>query len=143
MKRPDPVNMHVPAAQRGSVLLEALIAILIFSMGILAIIGLQTVSMKAVSDAKYRVDAGFLANQVLADMWVDRDSLADFAWDGTGAPPAALTDWVAQVNATLPGATDNPPVIVIGADNQISITVRWRAPNEPTHQLVTLADIQG
>ena len=143
MNQPHPVNMKALPAQRGSVLLEALIAILIFSMGILAIIGLQTVSMRAVSDAKYRVDAGFLANQVLADMWVDRDSLADFAWDGTGAAPAALTDWVAQVNATLPGAADNPPVIVIGADNQISITVRWRAPNEPVHQLVTLADIQG
>ena len=124
-------------------MLEALIAIVIFSMGILAIVGLQTVSMKAASDAKYRIDAGFLANQVLADMWVDRTNLANYAWNGTGAPPAAVANWSAQVQATLPGADLNPPSIAVDGANVVTITVRWQAPRESVHQLVTVADIQG
>lgn len=132
-----------PDAQRGSVLLEALIAILIFSMGILAIVGLQAVSMKAASDAKYRVDASFLANQVLADMWLDRNNLANYVWDGTGAAPTSLTNWMTQVQATLPGTTANPPSITVDGNNVVTITVRWQAPDELPHQLITMADIQG
>lgn len=59
--------------QRGSMMLEALISILIFSIGILAIIGLQAASIKMSSDAKYRSDASFLASQLVAQMW---DSVA-------------------------------------------------------------------
>jgi len=80
---------RIAQQQRGSVLLEAMIAILIFSMGILAIVGLQAASLKAVSESKYRVDASFLANQVVSDMWVDRNNLASYVWDGSGTAPGA------------------------------------------------------
>lgn len=130
-------------SQGGSVMLEALIAIVIFSMGILAIVGLQTVSMKAASDAKYRIDASFLANQVLADMWVDRNNLANYVWNGTGAAPAAIANWSAQVQSTLPGADINPPSITVDGGNVVTVTVRWQAPRESVHQLVTVADVQG
>ena len=129
--------------QSGSVLLEAMIAILIFSMGILAIVGLQTVSLKAVSESKYRVDASFLANQVAADMWVDRSNIANYAWNGTGTPPAAIAAWVTQVQNTLPGADTNPPTIVV-VGNVVTISVLWQPPREPAaHQYVSIADIQG
>lgn len=129
--------------QRGSALLEALIAILIFSMGILAIVGLQAVSMKASSDAKYRVDAGFLANQVLADMWVDRNNLANYVWNGTGTAPAEITDWVTQVQNTLPGTIVNTPSIAVDVNNVVTVTVRWQAPDDQPHLLIMTADIQG
>lgn len=129
--------------QRGSALLEALIALLIFSMGILAIVGLQAVSMKASSDANYRVDAGFLANQVLADMWVDRNNLANYVWDGTGTVPAEITDWVAQVRNTLPGTIVNSPSIAVDVNNVVTVTVRWQAPDDQPHLLIMTADIQG
>lgn len=57
--------------QQGSVLLEALIAFLIFSMGILGVIGLQATSITNTMEASYRTDAAFLANQIIAQMWVD------------------------------------------------------------------------
>lgn len=50
-------------------ILEALIAILIFSFGILAIVALQAVSVKLAGDAKYRADASLLAEELLAQMW--------------------------------------------------------------------------
>lgn len=55
--------------QQGVMLLEALISILIFSIGILAIIGLQAASIKMSSDAKYRSDASLLAGQYVSSMW--------------------------------------------------------------------------
>ena len=41
-----------PASQKGSMLLEGLIAILLFSMGIIALMGLQAIAMKNTADAK-------------------------------------------------------------------------------------------
>ena len=55
-----------PVNQQGVVLIEALIAILIFSMGIMALLGLQAAMIKNTSDNKYRADASFIANNVLA-----------------------------------------------------------------------------
>ncbi len=61
-----------PRSQRGSALLEALFAILIFSIGLLALVALQAVSIKNSIDAKYRSDASYVANQIIAQMWIDR-----------------------------------------------------------------------
>ena len=61
-------------------------------------------------EAKYRTDAAFLANQVIADMWSNCATIsADYVYDGSGAPPAAIENWVATVEARLPGATANLP----------------------------------
>ena len=66
---------HMLNQQRGMMLVEGMIAILLFSIGILAIIGTQAIAIKQTSDAKYRVDASFLANQAIGAIWTDRDDL--------------------------------------------------------------------
>jgi len=135
-------------------LLEALIAILIFSIGILAIVGMQATALQDLGEAKYRTEASFLANQVIAEMWggIGSDpnqvaaNLANYAYGGSGSPSATVADWVGQVQATLPGAQDFPPTITVAADNSVTVTVRWRAPREtgekaPPHSYTTVAYI--
>jgi type IV pilus assembly protein PilV len=56
-------------AQAGVMLLEALIGILIFSLGILSLVALQATSIQLTSDAKYRTDASLLANRLIGQMW--------------------------------------------------------------------------
>jgi type IV pilus modification protein PilV len=65
------------AAQRGSFLLEAMIGILIFSFGVLAMIALQANAISVQSDAQYRIEAASLADQILAEinLNVTRDSV--------------------------------------------------------------------
>ena len=55
--------------QAGVMLIEALIAILIFSVGVLGIIGLQGSATKASTDARYRSEAALLANELIGRMW--------------------------------------------------------------------------
>jgi len=64
--------------QSGVMLIEALIGILIFSIGILAMIALQAASISATADAQYRVEAVNLANQMMGQIWagVDRSTSA-------------------------------------------------------------------
>jgi type IV pilus assembly protein PilV len=131
--------------QRGATLLEALIGILIFSTGILALVGMQALAIKAVSDAKYRADASFYANQLIGEMWVNRTNLGSYVYSGSGAPPAALTNWVASIESGLPGVSSaaNRPIVTV-AGTTVTITVRWQPPGSPTaHSHVTIAYING
>lgn len=54
--------------QHGAVLLETLIAVLIFSFGILAISGLQGAMMKNAADATFRAEAAYAVQRQLGEM---------------------------------------------------------------------------
>lgn len=118
-------------------LLEALIAILIFSMGILALMGMQANAITTVSESKYRSDAGFLANRIIGQIWADRANLASYACNPcttTGTGNADTRAWATEIQTgalQLPGVTDaaNQPTITLGASNQVQIQVFWQAPN--------------
>jgi len=96
------------SAQQGSVVLEALISILIFSIGILAIVGLQAASIKNVAAAKYRTDASLLANQVIGQMWVSDKSNAALVANFSSPAGANYLAWANTVAQGLPGARKRP-----------------------------------
>jgi type IV pilus assembly protein PilV len=121
---------------QGVMLIEALIAILIFSIGILAIVGMQGVAIKTVTQSKYRSEAAFLANEVLSQMWSDTASLASYDYPAGGAAPARLANWKTRVDTLLPGTTDanmQPQVFVTNVTSQgaqVRIVIWWRLPEE-------------
>lgn len=113
--------------QRGMMLVEGMIAILIFSLGILAIIGTQAIAIKQTSDAKYRVDASFLANQSIGAIWTDRDDLDSHE----------VTD---EAVSALPNGKRTIEV----EDNQVTVTITWQLPNETiVRSFSTVAQING
>lgn len=133
--------------QQGSVVLEALISILLFSIGILAIVGLQAVSIKNVAAAKYRTDASLLVNQVIGQMWVSDKSnatlVANFG-SPAGASYAAWANTVAQALPGVSGVAANAPTIAIDASNNATITVFWQAPDEATaHNYTAIAVVNN
>lgn len=100
-------------SQKGVALLEALIAILIFSLGILGLIGLQANATKTASQAKYRIDASQLASQRIGTIWVDQTNLASY--NETDSPVAVLPN-------------GKRTTVVVG--NQVTVTVSWQAPGD-------------
>lgn len=134
-------------------LLEALIAILIFSLGILAIVGLQAASIKSAGDAKYRSDASLLANQLIGQMWVSDRSATTLQTNFQGASGVggtAYSAWLGDVAAALPGASSTPPTVTITTVNAtnvpsslVTITIFWNAPSEQSkaHKYVTVAQV--
>jgi hypothetical protein len=80
-------------------------------------------------------------------MWANRSNLALYAYAG-GTPPAVLATWTAKVENALPGAEANPPDIVIGAGNEVTVTIYWQhaeeanqSPPPPPHQYSVIASI--
>jgi type IV pilus assembly protein PilV len=131
--------------EHGVMLIEALVAILIFSIGILAVVGMQAVAIKDVTSAKYRSEAAFLAQELLAQMWTDNGNISTYAYVGAGAPPAKIQNWVNRVQSRLPDGANQPPIVTltnpvpaapaVPTGATVQITVRWRLPVEVTQGL--------
>ena len=143
---------YIHPVARGSMLLEALVGLLIFSIGILALVAMQAESIRNTAEAKYRNDASYLANQIIGRMWGDRANLANYANQPGGTPCAAtgaastygaVTDWLADVTGTLPNAPSTRQQVVIGANNLVTVGLCWQTGNSAPHNLVVSAQIQG
>jgi len=157
-----------PSQIQGFMLLEVLIALLIFALGVLGLVGLQANAIKQSSQTKYRADATLLGNDLIGQMWVADRSFAglsaNFASANNG--PSYLA-WQARVTNALAGSTDYPPIVAIAqvnplpallaagasapstgltSSNQVTITLRWKQPGEPAagapHRLVLVTEIK-
>lgn len=88
--------------QDGVALLEALIAILIFSLGILGLIGLQANATRIATAAKFRIDASQLVSQCMGDLWLDSTNLGECQQNAaTVLPEGKLTTTIAGREATV------------------------------------------
>ena len=141
MKGTAMIQARTTKSQEGVMLLEALVAILIFSIGIIAVMGMQAASIAQVTQAKFRTDASYLANQILGKMWVDLPNVPSYATSGYTGRAA----WNATVASSLPSgtatitvvgtATAVAPAVPPGA--QVTVTITWKLPEESvTHQYV-------
>ena len=150
------MNKHAPRGQRGFLLIEAMIAILIFSLGILGMVAMGGTAIGAQSDARYRTDAQRLVDEIAGSIALDVDrttpgtlntALLTFehqagggncSFSGTPSATALVTAWTAKATTAgsgLPGATlANQQITVTStADgpNRVQITVCWREPSSP------------
>lgn len=121
---------------RGFMLIEALVALLIFAFGVLGLVGLQATMTKAQSTAKYRADAAFLAQQVLGTMWSDAPNIASYA-TANCAGYSRCKSWATKVASTLPAGT--AAVTLAGTD--ITVAITWTQPNEGSHTYSTRTTI--
>jgi type IV pilus assembly protein PilV len=138
MPRPAAPIHHRPGrSRRGFALIEALIALLIFSLGALGLLGLQVSMMRATSGAKYRADAAYLANDLVGTMWVDAANLA--AYGNNCASHAPCHTWNDKVAATLPGGTAD--LSVDATTGRVGITINWTVPTEGAHAFSTTTAI--
>ena len=139
MNRSRQMSTRARKAQGGVVLLEALIGLLIFSLGVLALVAMQSVAVSNVSNAKYRVDAAMLADELINLMWVDRGTnlarVPLYAYPGGSA--IKLQQWVTKVKdpviglpkANTLGFTVTTTPILAGTTQQVTITLNWQAPD--------------
>jgi len=110
--------------QSGYVLVESLVSVLLFSLGLVGLVGIQANSIQAVSEARLRSDAMLAANEVVGRMWVDRTNLASYV--GT---------------TTLASLPSGQRVIAVN-NTVVTITVTWRPPGQSTdRRYVTMATL--
>lgn len=137
------------AMESGFTLIEVLVSVVVFSLGILAAVGLQAAAIKMSTDAQQRAEATFLADQLLARMLIaDPATASTFAHKPNGtttcAPTGAastnpvVTEWLAEVVATFPRVSDNEQQIVVSGSpaNEVTVKLCWKnGENDTPHTL--------
>ncbi|MBU1214279.1 MAG: prepilin-type cleavage/methylation domain-containing protein [Gammaproteobacteria bacterium] len=114
-------------AQQGVVIIEAMIAILIFSVGVLGIVGMQANMIKNTSDSNYRSEASYIAQQTIGTMWSDTFPVSNLDnYVGVDDISTLLPGGKRSVNK-LDVVTDGTGTIVGGS---FRVTVGWTAPGE-------------
>jgi type IV pilus assembly protein PilV len=121
--------------QAGVALLEVLVSILLFSLGLLGLIGLQARAISFSVDAEDRNRASLIANEIATTMWLNKSVTVA---TGTGS------DWEARVKDQTKGGLPSGEVSVTavsGTTNSADILVQWKAPqrlsSEAKSQLTT------
>lgn len=127
--------------QTGSFLLEAVIGILIFFIGVLAMIALQANSIAIQNDSQYRVEAANLADQMLGqiNLNVTRDvngnvnaaGLAGFSHQATGGTTTCkllATDAAANTDCCNFSGAPSGSALVTGWVNKITTNAATRLP---------------
>lgn len=119
-------SLRKKESESGVALLETLISILMLALGVLALIGLQANMNANTTEAKYRAEAAYLANQLMGQMWVDQANLAKYAISAGNCSQtySGCSNWLGLVGRELPGGS---AVVVIDGVS-VSITVTWQKP---------------
>lgn len=111
------------APQRGVVLIEAMLSILIFSIGVLGVVGLQARMVQESIHAQYRIDASYFASQAVSQTMVGTFS---------------STQWQTDIASNLPNGSGT----VATSGTQVTVTVNWRLPEESSsHNFRVIAQI--
>lgn len=130
-------------SQQGIVLLEAMIAILVFSFGVLGLVALQASMVKNTTDAKYRSEANYLVQQTLGQMWADPCNLLTYsrgAVDVSDRLPSGTLTVTHQYSGSPPNDGCSPAQLI----DQTTVTVSWQLPGEAlAHNVVSSASITG
>jgi type IV pilus assembly protein PilV len=154
--------------QTGFLLIEAMVAVLIFALGILGMVAMGSTSVSAQSDARYRTAAANLADEIASKIAlnVDRTSSATMqasvinfqhqpgpgidncTFTGAASGQAAVVTWAAKtytVGAGLPGLpgsdATHQQILVDNTNtgyNRVAITVCWKAPVDAAMRRHTL-----
>jgi type IV pilus assembly protein PilV len=136
--------MKINKNNKGFFVWEAVVAILLFSIGILSVLKVQTEMVQATTDAQYRISASYLAESIIGQIILDQAHLDDYI-AGTGTE---YTNWLGRVEALTKSnsaVVATAPTItktIVGGIPKITVTIYWKSPSSGVEsQYITTASL--
>ncbi len=120
---------------RGVSMIEVLVVIVLFSFGLIGMVGLQARAVQFSVSAEDSSRAALLANEIVSAMW-GTNSITLTAGE--------ITAWNTRVGDSANRGLPNGVGTVVVAGTVATVTITWRAPHEPTttvHSYVTQVQI--
>ncbi|MGJ7509495.1 type IV pilus modification protein PilV [Variovorax sp. GT1P44] len=116
-----------PRQQRGVAMIEVLVAVLLFSLGVLGLMGLQAQAIKYSVESEDRNRAALLANEIASAMWTTNTVASDAnAW--TARALVAPYSLPSAVVAIQPEPT---------VTNSANVTITWSPPQRTANEAAT------
>jgi type IV pilus assembly protein PilV len=118
-----------PGRQGGTSLIEVLIAIVVLSLGVLGVAGMQAAGLRASYGASYRAQAAFLTQDILDRMRGNPGQAKNYGVAYGDSAPSGTTiidrdkaQWLGAVRS-LPAGDGNVQIDLL--TNIVTVTVRW------------------
>lgn len=123
-------HTHSAARSRGFSMVEVLVALLVLSIGLLGIAGLQLTSVRANQSAYLRGQAVMLAKQALDRVRANAGNVNAYAIQLSASAPTSpntqpgrdLQTWLQDVTRALPSGDG---AINVNATDEVTVTVTW------------------
>ena len=107
---------------RGISMIEVLVVIVLFSFGLIGVVGLQAKAVQNSVSAEDFNRAAMLANEVASVIWTNQSVIL---------APATIASWnTAVADPTGRGLPNGQGTVTVAA-NVATITITWRAPHDP------------
>lgn len=136
---------NAPSGSRGFTLVEILVTLVVLSIGLLGLAGLQLNGLKSNHSAYLRSQATILTQDIIDRMRVNRISAITGSYDislgddptqvsceGPGADCTAasladsdLSEWKGLLEDSLPSGDGSITRTTVGAETHVSIVVQW------------------
>ena len=105
------IKRKLRAAQLGFSLVEVLISVFIFSVGLLGLAAMQLQALKYTQAAQWRSQANFLAADMVERVRANRAAVSSYVIATEANPPVSRSsmadydvgEWLDQLAATIPG----------------------------------------
>ena len=124
----------LPKQSQGVALLEVLVAILLFALGVLALVGLQGALTRAQTESKIRTDAAALASEIIGQMWGDIGNINQYNGGDCASHPRCKS-WQDKVVASLPSGTST--ITVTSDTRDVEVLINWATPSGEAHRYET------
>ena len=120
--------------QQGGGLIESLIALVVLSVGILGLVGMQANLLQQNTESRVRMQAGFLASSLLGMAAANPENVGCYIVNSAASAACASADaqaqatgWTTEVMNGLPDAASVPPEVAYdNTSGQLVVTLRWR-----------------
>ena len=106
-------------------LVEVLVSLVVFSIGVLGVVGLQARAVQYSVDAEDRNRAALLVNDIVSQMWLQQTVSLD---------KPTITAWQTRVRDAAVSGLPNAAATIGEADANgvVSVTITWRSPSKRT-----------
>lgn len=119
--------------QGGASLLEVLIALVILSIGLLGVAGMQLEGVRGAHEAQIRVQATNLAEAMMESLRADPERARRGEYDvtlepgeeapsGSGVAAETIADWRAMLTRALP---EGGARVAVSAEGEMRVSVSW------------------
>lgn len=138
-------QIKLQQAIRGFLLVEALVSVLIFALGVMALIGAQANTLILTSDIQTRAEIAHFADAYLGRMWGAGLNVAQLRERFGSGAGAEFDEFRTKVQSAIPQA--QAPVIIVQPNAalsnsaQVTIFVQWQDTKGTSHNYTEVASI--
>ena len=127
--------------QKGGILIEVLVSLMIFALGVVGLLGSMAVTSKHSSENRFRAEAVSIADELFGQMTVSNPATLSTEY-AVGSP--LFQAWLINRVQTLPGG--NAGIVfdpgAMAGGFLVSLTITWAAPDEPISTYATTTHIR-